>query len=97
VRLPRPLSPHLSAELAGERLDIDRRCAPLAGIGDSRTWIVEGAGGVLVPLNDSQLMIDLMVRLGSRSVVARSGLGTISHTLLTLRGAACATFTVAGI
>jgi dethiobiotin synthase len=98
VRLPRPLSPHLSAALAGETLDIERAMAPLQGIGDSRAWIVEGAGGVLVPLNDSQLMVDLMVRLRLPVlVVARSGLGTINHTLLTLEALRARRLAVAGI
>jgi dethiobiotin synthetase len=49
-------------------------------------WIVEGAGGVLVPLNESDLMIDLMSALGLPVVIAASaGLGTINHTLLTLQ------------
>ncbi len=48
-------------------------------------WIVEGAGGVLVPLNERELMIDLMTVLGLPVVIAaRSGLGTINHTLLTI-------------
>ena len=48
-------------------------------------WIVEGAGGVLVPLNDRELTADFMVRLGLPvTVVARTSLGTINHTLLTI-------------
>ena len=54
-----------------------------------RVYIVEGAGGVLVPVNDSQTMADLMVLLGLPVIVAaRTTLGTINHTLLTHRGAA---------
>lgn len=48
-------------------------------------WIVEGAGGVLVPLNDEELMVDLMLQLGLPAVVvSRTSIGTINHTLLTL-------------
>jgi malonyl-CoA O-methyltransferase len=48
-------------------------------------WIVEGAGGVLVPLNDEELMVDLMIQLGLPAVVvSRTSIGTINHTLLTL-------------
>ena len=48
-------------------------------------WIVEGAGGTLVPVNESETMADLMVRLGLPIiVVTRTTLGTINHTLLTL-------------
>jgi dethiobiotin synthetase len=48
-------------------------------------FVVEGAGGVLVPLNESELMVDLIRQLGLPAlVVARSTLGTINHTLMTL-------------
>jgi dethiobiotin synthetase len=98
IRLPRPLSPHLSAQLAGEALTVDRIVTPIIGEGDHDCWIVEGAGGVLVPLNDSELMIDLMVRLAMPVlVVARSGLGTINHTLLTLEALRARRLLVAGV
>ena len=65
---------------------------------DLDCWIVEGAGGVLVPLNDSELMIALMVRLAMPVlVVARSGLGTINHTLLTLEALRARRLVVAGV
>ncbi|HEY7170144.1 MAG TPA: dethiobiotin synthase [Vicinamibacterales bacterium] len=98
VRLPRPLSPHASARLAGVTITIDDILRRIAGQGSPPSWIVEGAGGVLVPLNDRQLMIDLMVRLALPVVVAaRSGLGTINHTLLTLEALAARGLTVAGV
>ena len=84
VRLPEPLSPHTAAELAGTRIDLPslRDARPA----DERTgWIVEGAGGVLVPVNEIHLMADWMVMLELPVlIVARSRLGTINHTLLTL-------------
>jgi dethiobiotin synthase len=86
VRLPRPVSPHLAAKLNGSPIDIEA----LVGIAEGQTgpWIVEGAGGVLVPLNEQVLLIDLIRRLQRPAlpvlIVARSGLGTINHTLLTL-------------
>ncbi|MBI3446920.1 MAG: AAA family ATPase, partial [Magnetospirillum sp.] len=47
--------------------------------------VVEGAGGIMVPINEMALMVDLMERLRLPVVVvARSGLGTINHTLMTL-------------
>jgi dethiobiotin synthase len=83
VRLRRPLSPHLSARLAGRRLDVDAIAAPVSRRGGA--LIAEGAGGVLVPLNESVLTVDLIRRLDLPAlVVARSRLGTINHTLLTL-------------
>jgi dethiobiotin synthetase len=52
---------------------------------DSSRWIVEGAGGALVPINDTDLMIDVMATLSLPAVVvSRTTLGTINHTLLTL-------------
>ena len=61
-------------------------------------WIIEGAGGVLVPVNASQLMVDLIVRLGLPAlVVARSGLGTINHTLLTIEALRARSLRVAGV
>ncbi len=85
IRLARPLSPHLSAQLAGKKI----RTSTLANLMVLRYkathWIVEGAGGVMVPINEKQLMVDLMVNLDLPVlVVARSTLGTINHTLLTL-------------
>ena len=85
VRLRRPLSPHLAARLSGVTIDIRTLLDGLAAQPPSSRWIVEGAGGALVPINDSELMTDLMVRLALPVVVvARSRLGTINHTLLTL-------------
>ncbi len=82
VRLPDPVSPHLAAKLAGTHIDVSDVVAMAPPNGN---WIVEGAGGVLVPLNERETMVDLMVALGLPVVVAaRSTLGTINHTLLTL-------------
>lgn len=85
VRLPRPLSPHLSAALASKPISLP----PLMDLAwsqpESERFIVEGAGGVLVPLNEHELMVDLIAVLGLTVVIAaRSGLGTINHTLLTI-------------
>lgn len=75
IVLPQPLSPHRAAELAGARIpDLTPPAAdPL---------VIEGAGGVLVPLTRSLLSADLFARWGLPVVlVATTGLGTISHTL----------------
>jgi dethiobiotin synthase len=85
VRLPRSLSPHLAARLAGQRIDVANVMSHVEASGDRVRWIMEGAGGVCVPLNEEDLMVDLMVRLAAPVlVVARTTLGTINHTLLTL-------------
>lgn len=92
-RLEKPLSPHLSAELAGVEITIGKilefqtkeNDPGSAGPDRDVFWIVEGAGGLLVPLNKKDLIIDLIGVLELPVVlVSRSGLGTINHTLLSL-------------
>jgi dethiobiotin synthase len=96
VRLRRPVSPHLAARLADVRIDLDAIGA-LGSNGLAR-WLVEGAGGVLVPITEAHLMIDLMTRLALPVVVvARSTLGTINHTLLTLEALKSRGLLVAGV
>lgn len=76
-----PLSPQAAAALEGAQVALSDFRLPET----DRPLVVEGAGGVLVPLNERELMIDLIARLGLPAVVAaRSTLGTINHTLLTL-------------
>ena len=82
-RLDEPASPHHAAALVGRRLSLAEvvEAAPPSG-----SWLVEGAGGLLVPLNERELMVDLMAALGLPVLlVASSRLGTINHTLLSLR------------
>jgi dethiobiotin synthase len=98
VRLPRPLSPHLAARLDGRRIELEPLLAVAATQLSSEHWIVEGAGGVLVPINESVLMIDLIAALSLPAVVvARSTLGTINHTLLTLEALRSRQIIVAGV
>lgn len=79
--LKAPLSPAEAARLEGVSITLDDFSLPHT----SRPLVIEGAGGVLVPLNENATMLDLMVRLGAPViVVGRSGLGTINHTCLTL-------------
>jgi dethiobiotin synthase len=95
-----PVSPHLAAREAGARIRLDDLPWPPAG-GDSapeRPWIVEGAGGALVPINESDTMVDLMRRIGLPVVIAsRTSLGTINHTLLTLAALRGARLAVHGV
>ncbi len=98
IRLPRPLSPHLAAALNGCVIELDPLVALAADAPASLRWVVEGAGGVLVPINERELMADLMRRLALPViVVARSTLGTINHTLLTLEALAARSLAVAGV
>ena len=98
VRLPRPLSPHLSAQLAGESIQLEPLLDAVSAEPRSPAWVVEGAGGVLVPLNETDLMIDLMRRLRLPVlVVSRTALGTINHTLLTIEALRARSLDVAGV
>jgi dethiobiotin synthase len=85
VRLPKPLAPYLAAELSGTRVTLADLTAHVANQPESTRWVVEGAGGLLVPINESEYLIDLIAALEMPVLVgARSSLGTINHTLLTL-------------
>ncbi|MBW8880880.1 MAG: ATP-dependent dethiobiotin synthetase BioD [Asticcacaulis sp.] len=79
--LTEPLSPHRSAELDGVIIDPDRLTMPVTG----RTLIIEGAGGLLVPLTRDYLQIDQFARWNAPLILcARTGLGTINQTLLSI-------------
>lgn len=98
IRLQRPLSPHLAARLAGVTIELKPLVNQLADEDPSTRWIVEGAGGALVPINDGELMTDLMVHLALPVVVvARARLGTINHTLLTLEALRARSLVVSGV
>ena len=82
-RLTEPLSPHASAKIDGVHIDMNEICLP--DVPEDRHLVVEGAGGLLVPLNDHDLIIDLIWKLELPVVlVTRSSLGTINHTLLSI-------------
>ena len=82
-RLKLPLSPHTSAEAEGRRIELEKFVIPETMAGE--TLIIEGAGGIMVPLNEKDLMIDLMKKCNAPVIiVARSSLGTINHTLLSI-------------
>jgi dethiobiotin synthetase len=91
-----PVSPHLAAREAGVRIALDAFKLPPAVA--EHPYIVEGAGGAMVPLNERDLMVDLMRRLELPVVVAaRTTLGTISHTVLTLAALRSANLNVQGV
>jgi dethiobiotin synthetase len=75
-----PVSPHLAASQAGEEINLSQIHLPL-----SPCLLIEGAGGVLVPLNRHDLMIDLITYCQAPVIlVTSSRLGTINHTLLSV-------------
>jgi len=95
------VSPHLAAELAGERIDPARLLAGAqasgAGAG-TKTLIVEGVGGLLTPLAEDYSVCDLAAALSLPMLIAaRPGVGTINHSLLTLHAARAAGLDVRAI
>lgn len=92
--LPEPLSPHEAARRAGIRLDMTALRLPP---GDA-PLIVEGAGGLMVPLNDEFYIIDLIGKLGLPAIlVCRTTLGTINHSLLSLEALRARDIPVSGV
>jgi dethiobiotin synthase len=83
-------SPHLAASLAGVTISLEHIRGKFACVSDRKSiTIVEGAGGVLTPLSETESMIDLMLHLRLRVVVVTSPrVGTLNHTLLTLEALA---------
>jgi dethiobiotin synthetase len=80
-RLRTPASPHLAAELDGVAIDADALALPSLG----GPVIIEGAGGLMVPLTRNVLFIDVFARWQAPVVLcARTSLGTLNHTLLSL-------------
>ena len=81
--LDEPVSPHLAARLAGQEITLEQIRPPVLESG--LPLIVEGAGGIMVPINSHQFMTDLIRHLDLPVVLAaRSTLGTINHSLLSL-------------
>ena len=94
-----PVSPHYAAELEGRSIDPARiAAAARSAAREADAVVCEGVGGLLVPITGDYSVRDLAVELRLPVVVvARTGLGTISHSLLTLEAARAAGLTVAGI
>ncbi|MBV6646674.1 MAG: dethiobiotin synthase [Cyclobacteriaceae bacterium] len=79
--LKTPASPHDAAEREGVTIDLSNIHPPIS----NHDLVIEGAGGILVPLNDEDYVIDLVPHTASEIVlVANLYLGSINHTLLTL-------------
>jgi len=98
-RYVEPLAPAVAAERAGQPLDweaIDRALEEISDASD--VMIVEGVGGIMVPLDAKNTVLDLAKRLALPTiVVARPNLGTINHTLLTVNALRAAKVPVAGV
>ena len=81
-RLTQPFSPHKSADLDGIEINLDDFRLPQT----NNILVIEGAGGLMVPLNSKDLMIDLIEKLNAEVIlVVQHYLGSINHTILSLQ------------
>ncbi len=98
LRYSPAVSPHLAAYMADERIDPAQLIEHAHALAREGTLIVEGIGGLLVPLSEDFAVRDLAVELGLPLLIAaRPGLGTINHTLLTLQAARAAKLDVCAV
>lgn len=91
--LQTPASPHLAASIENVVIDLKKIITPKT----KNHLVIEGAGGVFVPLNDQDLVIDLIQKEDKVIVVSRHYLGSINHTLLTIEALQSRKIDVAGI
>lgn len=89
-----PASPHLAAEIDGIRINLDKIVEPKS---NNEHLVIEGAGGLLVPLNETDTIADLIREDYQVIVVSRHYLGSISHTLLTIEALKSRNANIAGI
>lgn len=92
-KLNTPASPHLAAEIDRIKIDLKQIKEPET----KNHFVIEGAGGIFVPLNDKDLIIDLIQPDYKIIVVSRHYMGSINHTLLTVEAIRNHGFEVAGI
>ncbi|RXM47997.1 dethiobiotin synthase [Flavobacterium sp. YO12] len=92
-KLNTPESPHLAAEIDGITIDLKQIQEPKT----NSHLVIEGAGGIFVPLNDKDSIIDLMQPDYKIVIVSRHYLGSINHTLLTIEAIKNRGFEIAGI
>ncbi|SHG60786.1 dethiobiotin synthase [Flavobacterium defluvii] len=92
-KLNTPASPHWAAEIDGITIQLNEIQEPKT----NNNLVIEGAGGIFVPLNDEQTIIDLIKPDYKIVVVSRHYLGSINHTLLTIEAIQNKGFKVAGI
>lgn len=92
-KLNTPASPHLAAAIDGITIDLKKIIEPKT----KNHLVIEGAGGVLVPLNNEDCIIDLIQKDYKVIIVSRHYLGSINHTLLTFESLKSRKIEVAGI
>ena len=92
-QLNTPASPHFAAELDGITIDLKKIIEPKT----QNHLVIEGAGGILVPLNDTDCVVDLIQSDYKVIVVSKHYLGSINHTLLTIEALKSRKIKIAGI
>ncbi|MCB9361192.1 MAG: dethiobiotin synthase [Flavobacteriales bacterium] len=93
-QLTQPMSPHAAAKIDNIEIDLTKISIPET----ENNLIIEGAGGLMVPLNDSQLIIDLIKKIDVETIlVSQNYLGSINHTILSLESLKVKKLKVAGI
>ncbi|MFM9826784.1 dethiobiotin synthase [Flavobacterium sp.] len=97
-KLNTPASPHFAAQVDGIAIDLKNISEPNPdGYHDKNHLVIEGAGGVFVPLNDTDCVIDLIRPDYKVIVISRHYLGSINHTLLTIEALKNRKINIAGI
>lgn len=97
-RLKTAASPHVAAEIDGIEIDLEQLALPSEPAGGAAPLIIEGAGGVLVPLSRKVLQVDLFARWDVPLIlVASTRLGTINHSLLSIEALKRRTIDIHGI
>lgn len=95
---PEPISPNRAAALHGQQIEMEKICLEWEKHEMDACTVVEGAGGILVPINSRELTRDLIMYLDLPVVIVSSTrLGTLNHTLLTLEAARAVDLIVHGI
>ena len=97
-QLNTPASPHFAAELDGIKIDLKKIIEPNPdSYREDNHLVIEGAGGILVPLNDIDCVVDLIQSDYKVIIVSRHYLGSINHTLLTIEALKSRKINIAGI
>lgn len=93
-RLTQPMSPHAAAAIDGVKIKLSRMAVPQT----NRDLVIEGAGGILVPLNNKRLVIDLIGKFDAELIiVVKNYLGSINHSLMTIEAAKARKLKIAGL
>ncbi|SHM96268.1 dethiobiotin synthetase [Chitinophaga jiangningensis] len=84
--LEAPESPHLAARMQQQSIEVDRILARLEAFDPSRQLVIEGAGGLMVPVNEEVFTLEMISRMQARVIIAAQNyLGSINHAMLTAR------------